>query len=124
MSPDRDMLTPREAPVRGVGKREAAWIVGGLTLAAAVLRLVGLGHQSYWYDEAFTVVLLHHSLPHMLSLVPQTEGTPPLYYCLAWLWTRVFGYTETGVRCQRWRRWRPSRRYTAWAPNWFRGAPA
>ena len=73
-------------------------IVAGLTVAAAALRLVGIGHQSFWYDESFTVVLVHHSLDRMLGLVPQTELTPPLYYCLAWVWARVFGYGEGGLR--------------------------
>ena len=34
----------------------------------------------------------------MLGLIPQTESTPPLYYCVAWVWARVFGYGETGLR--------------------------
>ncbi len=34
----------------------------------------------------------------MLGLIPQTESTPPLYYCVAWVWARVFGYSETGLR--------------------------
>jgi 4-amino-4-deoxy-L-arabinose transferase-like glycosyltransferase len=34
----------------------------------------------------------------MLGLIPQTESTPPLYYCVAWLWARVFGYSEVGLR--------------------------
>jgi 4-amino-4-deoxy-L-arabinose transferase-like glycosyltransferase len=34
----------------------------------------------------------------MLGLVPQTESTPPLYYCLAWVWARIFGYGETALR--------------------------
>src|SRR5207248_1348738 len=27
-----------------------------------------------------------------------SEHTPPLYYALAWVWTRVFGLSEAGVR--------------------------
>jgi mannosyltransferase len=34
----------------------------------------------------------------MLGLIPQTESTPPLYYCVAWVWARIFGYGETGLR--------------------------
>ena len=34
----------------------------------------------------------------MLSHIPQTEQAPPLYYVLAWLWTRPFGTSEVGVR--------------------------
>ena len=34
----------------------------------------------------------------MLGLIPQTESTPPLYYCVAWVWARVFGFGEAGLR--------------------------
>ena len=73
-------------------------IVAGLTALAAVLRFAGIGHQGFWFDEASTVVLVHFSPGQMLGLIPQTESTPPLYYCLAWIWARVFGYGEAGLR--------------------------
>jgi mannosyltransferase len=73
-------------------------IVIGLTAVAAVLRFAGIGHQSYWYDEAFTVTLVHHSPGRMLGLLPRTELTPPLYYCIAWVWVRIFGFGEAGLR--------------------------
>src|SRR4051812_44780709 len=34
----------------------------------------------------------------MLSGVASTESTPPLYYVLAWLWAKLFGTTEAGLR--------------------------
>ena len=34
----------------------------------------------------------------MLSAIPSTESTPPLYYALAWLWAKVFGAGEAGLR--------------------------
>ena len=38
----------------------------------------------------------------MLGLIPQSESTPPLYYCVAWVWARVFGFGEAGcARCRR-----------------------
>ena len=73
-------------------------IVAGLTVLAAVLRFTRIGHQSFWYDESFTVLLVRHSPSQMLGLLPQTELTPPVYYLLAWPWTRIFGYGEAGLR--------------------------
>ena len=70
----------------------------GLTLLAAVLRFYRLGHQGFWFDEGNTALLVHFSPGKMLGLIPQTESTPPLYYCVAWIWARVFGYGETGLR--------------------------
>jgi hypothetical protein len=84
--------------VRVLAANRTTLIVTGLTVLAAVLRFWRIGHQSFWYDESFTVLLVGHSPSQMLGLLPQTELTPPLYYLLAWPWARVFGYGEAGVR--------------------------
>jgi mannosyltransferase len=34
----------------------------------------------------------------MLGQIPNSESTPPLYYVLAWLWTKPFGSGEIGLR--------------------------
>jgi mannosyltransferase len=34
----------------------------------------------------------------MLAAIPSTESTPPLYYVLAWGWSRIFGTGEVGLR--------------------------
>ena len=73
-------------------------LVLGLTVAAAVLRFYGLGHQGFWFDEANTAQLMTFSPGKMLGLIPQTESTPPLYYCVAWVWSHVFGNGEAGLR--------------------------
>ena len=65
---------------------------------AAALRLWRLGHQSFWLDEVFTVRLVNEDLVGMLKGVRETESTPHLYYSLAWLWEKVAGDGETGLR--------------------------
>ncbi len=72
--------------------------VAGLLFAAAVLRLSTLGLQSYSGDEAFTVRLVRKSPVEMLHGIARTESTPPLYYGLAWVWSRLFGTGEAGLR--------------------------
>lgn len=72
--------------------------VAVLTAIAAVLRFWGIGHQGFWYDEADTAQLVGLSAGKMLGLLPHSESTPPLYYCVAWVWVRVFGDTEAGLR--------------------------
>jgi 4-amino-4-deoxy-L-arabinose transferase-like glycosyltransferase len=89
--------------VRGSNPRAGAWSAGaliaaGLTALAAVLRFAELGHQGFWFDEANTAQLVHFSLGGMLGLLPRTESTPPLYFCIAWVWARVFGFGEAGLR--------------------------
>jgi 4-amino-4-deoxy-L-arabinose transferase-like glycosyltransferase len=69
-----------------------------LCLAGATIRFATLGEQSFWLDEAVTGRLMHLGFVGMLRAIPRSESTPPLYYVLAWLWTRVFGVTEVGLR--------------------------
>jgi len=89
---------PRPAPppaAAGSGAAAAArarWPLIGLVLFAAALRFATLGHQSLWFDEAFTAThVLHRGLGATLHGVVHTESTPPLYYILAWVWVRVSG---------------------------------
>ena len=72
--------------------------VVALTVLAAVLRFYRLGHQGFWFDEANTAADVHLSPGAMLGLLPRNETTPPLFYCIAWVWARVFGFGEVGLR--------------------------
>ena len=69
-----------------------------LTAAAAAVRFATLDLQGFWYDEAVTVGLVRDSFTGMLERIPDSESTPPLYYVLAWLWTKVFGTGEVAIR--------------------------
>ena len=68
--------------------------LAGITLLGALLRFLTLGDQSYWGDEGATVGLIRASLGDMLGAIPDSESTPPLYYVLAWGWTRVLGSSD------------------------------
>ena len=72
--------------------------LAALTALAFVLRAATLDVQSYWLDEAFTVLATRESFGGMLDAVADSESTPPLYYALAWLWSQVFGDGEVGLR--------------------------
>jgi 4-amino-4-deoxy-L-arabinose transferase-like glycosyltransferase len=95
-----DTARPPSAVVRPGARRteRTTLVVVGLTVLAAAIRFWGIGHQSFWYDEAITNVLVHDSPGKMLGLLPQVELTPPLYYGLAWIWVRIFGFGEAGLR--------------------------
>jgi len=75
-----------------------ALVVGAALAVAAALGFSDLAGAGYWHDEIFTVDLVRLPLGRMLHEIPQTEGTPPVYYALAWCWTRAFGTSETGLR--------------------------
>jgi mannosyltransferase len=77
--------------------RHAAPLVA-LTLLAAVLRFSTLDVQSFSSDESVTARLVSLDFGSMLSTIPNTESTPPLYYVTAWLWAQVLGSGEVGLR--------------------------
>ena len=69
-----------------------------LVAAGAAIRFSTLDLQSFWVDEGITVHLLRMDFGGMFSSALDGEQTPPLYYVLAWLWTRPFGTGEAGLR--------------------------
>ncbi len=90
-------LTPSLASRRS-GPPAAGLALFGVVLAAVALRFATLSQQSFWLDEAYTVDLLHRSFADLWHTLPVTESTPPAYYVLAWIWTRVWGLSEPGLR--------------------------
>jgi mannosyltransferase len=91
---------PRLAPETSASRiGPAGWALFAIVGGAAALRFSTLGVQSFWHDEAVTVGrVLHPGLGATLREIPSSEATPPLYYVLAWLWTKVFGTSEAGIR--------------------------
>jgi len=99
----RARLPRSKAPRRPLRQVAAAipahvWILGGLTLLAAVLRFATIAGQSYWADEALTVHEVRLPFGSMLSAVAHNETTPPLYFILAWVWAHVLGTGEAALR--------------------------
>jgi mannosyltransferase len=79
------------APVGG-DRRLVATALALATTAAAALHLSFLGHQSLWFDETYTVhVVRAGSLGELWDRIGAIESTPPLFYLLTWLWTRLVG---------------------------------
>jgi mannosyltransferase len=96
-----DFVKAKARSVTDSTSRYSAWeraVLVGILLLSVSVRLINLGH-SYWGDEDATVRLLQGSFWHMLRHgIPGGESTPPLYYVIAWGWSRVFGTTEFAVR--------------------------
>jgi len=90
---------PRAPALPRVTIGAEAVAIAAVTAVGAALRFSTLGVQSLWKDEAVTVVrILKPSLGSTLTTIPHSEATPPLSYVLAWVWTRVFGTSEAGIR--------------------------
>ena len=79
-------------------KSRYAVAVAAIVAGGAAVRFATLGHQSFDHDEAATLLVLHPSLPATWHGVVSMERNPPLYYFLAWPWTRLFGTHEAGLR--------------------------
>ncbi len=87
------------AALRRISSSPQLALLAGIVVLGAALRFATLDLQSYRYDEAVTVGrVLHPSLFATLAEVPRSESTPPLYYLLAWLWSRPFGTGEVWMR--------------------------
>lgn len=76
------------------------WIFAGaaaVLFVAFVLRVSGLGSQSLWYDEGFSVYLSRQPIPDLIRLTAQ-DIHPPLYYLLLQGWKELTGETEFALR--------------------------
>lgn len=89
----------RIGPARPVSRHPYdLWVVATLVVIGAALRFATIGSQSFWFDEATTVHEMHLSFGGLLHAVRAGESTPPLYFVLAWLWTKIWGTGEVGLR--------------------------
>jgi mannosyltransferase len=74
------------------------YILGGLIVLAAVIRVVVLTNQSLWADEALTAFEMRLPFTAMLHTVTTVEVTPPFYFVLLWGWTKLFGAGAVALR--------------------------
>jgi mannosyltransferase len=93
-----DSVARTESRLRAEMIAPELWILAVLIAIGAILRFGTLASQSYWLDEATTVHEMHLSFGALLHQVHVNETTPPLYFVVAWLWAKVFGTTEAGLR--------------------------
>ena len=100
LAPDRATVAARPRTDRATRPLKSAdlWLLAGLTALGAGLRFATIASQSYWLDESTTVHQLHMSLGALLHAVRVNETTPPLYFVLAWFWSKLFGTGEAGLR--------------------------
>jgi mannosyltransferase len=90
--------TPGRAAARRFALDREAVVLALLIVLAAFLRFWRLRHQGFWFDEGNTSQEVHYTPGQMLSLLKHYESTPPLYYAVAWVWARIFGFGEAGLR--------------------------
>ena len=85
-----------EANGRLLGLRSSQWV--WLIVAVGVaLRLIALGHKSFWIDEIASVVIAQKPSAVFWHFLWHDEGNMALYYVLLRPWL-LFGKTEGAVR--------------------------
>jgi 4-amino-4-deoxy-L-arabinose transferase-like glycosyltransferase len=84
--------------VAELSRRRRLLALAAITAGGAALRFATLDLQSFWNDEVFTASLVSGSFSHMWDGIKAVESTPPVYYVAAWLWAKVFGTGEVGLR--------------------------
>src|SRR5262249_12750678 len=73
-------------------------VLVAIVILAVVLRLWGLGRQSFWYDEWLTTEATTGGLVDAFRHAANREGIPPTYFALLWGWVRAFGDSEVSLR--------------------------
>jgi uncharacterized membrane protein len=97
--PARGFRERRPSAVAGARALSAdVWILAGLIVLAAVVRIITLDTQSLWADEALTAYEAGLPFGAMLHTVAHVETTPPLYFVLIWAWAKVFGTGAVALR--------------------------
>src|SRR5213595_2807283 len=73
------------------------YIILSILILAALLRLLQLGSESLWYDEAITVAIVRLDWGAFWKVLSHFEANMGLYYCLLRLWVNL-GESEFVLR--------------------------
>lgn len=96
---DRSARPAPGVTATGIGARSVLVVLTGLIGLGIGLRFATLGLQGYHHDEVITAArVIPGGFGEMLHKVRVSESTPPLYYVLAWAWSKAFGVGEVGLR--------------------------
>jgi uncharacterized membrane protein len=76
----------------------APYVVLGLMVLGAALRMLALDSKGLWLDEAFSVWLGNQSLGELFGWLVRVDQHPPLYYTLLHFWIGLFGDSAFAVR--------------------------
>lgn len=68
-----------------------------VVLFGAALRIIKLGAESLWLDEAYSIQVAHRPLGDMVREVSK-DVHPPLYYFALHCWIQLFGDSESSAR--------------------------
>ncbi len=79
----------------GISHSTWTWVA---ILAGAILAYsLGLTHEGFWYDEAYSAAMAEHPMPEILRLAA-SDVHPPLYYLLLRCVRLMLGNSEASLR--------------------------
>ena len=92
-----------------MNKKNIQTILILILLLGTFLRVYGLGDESFWLDESYTVKYTDYTIPQVVkgtyansTLLPmffgKGAGTVPFYYMITNSWTKIFGMSEFKLR--------------------------
>jgi len=82
-------VSPAEQSAAEPDRRRARAILAVVIAAGAILRLMRLGNQSFWLDEAFSVLLVRAPWHAFVYQLRTAEANSSFYYLLLRLWTQL-----------------------------------
>jgi uncharacterized membrane protein len=86
-----------ELVVEGSQRYRVAYWMWAIVAVGAALRLIALGHKSFWIDEIASVAIARRTAPAFWHFLWHDEGNMAAYYMLLRPWL-AFGYGEGVVR--------------------------
>ena len=81
-----------------VSRGGVAVVVAGLTILAAVVRGIAIGHESVWIDEAVSLQLAAAPIHELVTGVKRDFGNPWGYWVVLGHWQRLFGPSIESAR--------------------------
>jgi uncharacterized protein (DUF2141 family) len=72
------------------------WII--IIGVACLVYVMGIAHESIWFDEAFSYMMASHSPGQIIGLMTTADNHPPLYYLLLSAVMSIFGNSVWALR--------------------------
>ena len=91
------MAETENSPTAGKRSTRAAVLLT-ILVAGAILRFLGLGYQSFWYDETQVRMLAYLPRVKLFQAVAPYQNAPPLYFAFIQAWMKAFGRSEFSMR--------------------------
>lgn len=80
-----------------IKKNEKFFAIAIIVFLFIATRMYWVFSKEFWYDEAFTGIIIRQSWSKMFSFINQ-DVHPPLYYIILKLWTHATGVNDYGMR--------------------------